>query len=396
MSCLLQRLRVLALVGLAWGMLAAAEARPRLVVGIGIGYAPYEYLDSHGQPAGFVADLIRAVAQEQGVDLVLRPMPFHQQHAALLRGDVDALAGMALTPARETLFDTCLSHSLVSYGIVVRAGDRRIRSRKDLQGKMILGLQGGVGAEAFRPEWVTTLGLPTHEIALQALQSGSGDCALVPKHTLFSYLRSGSVKNLRMVPLEFFGLRRGFAVRKGDTATQELLNQGLFRVQASGQLTRIHEQHLGPLELKELSLTQGLRRVKHYIVGGIFFLGALAATAWILVLRRTVCRRTAALQSEVVQRQEAEDQKAALLEERDAQNAILQNTVKELCRALSEVEQLTGLIPICAECKSVRDDQGYWTAVEAYVGSHTSATFSHGLCPCCANRHRDSLNITRA
>lgn len=46
-----------------------------------------------------------------------------------------------------------------------------------------------------------------------------------------------------------------------------------------------------------------------------------------------------------------------------------------------------GLLPICAWCKKVRNDQGYWTQIEAYVTSHSDATFSHGICPECMAKH---------
>ncbi len=58
----------------------------------------------------------------------------------------------------------------------------------------------------------------------------------------------------------------------------------------------------------------------------------------------------------------------------------------ELHAALDSVETLRGLIPICAACKKVRDDEGYWQEVEVYVHDHTQAQFSHGLCPSCAHK----------
>ncbi len=54
--------------------------------------------------------------------------------------------------------------------------------------------------------------------------------------------------------------------------------------------------------------------------------------------------------------------------------------------ALAQVRTLHGLLPICANCKKIRDDKGYWHQVEAYVGAHTDATFSHGICPDCFRR----------
>ena len=60
--------------------------------------------------------------------------------------------------------------------------------------------------------------------------------------------------------------------------------------------------------------------------------------------------------------------------------------IAELETAMSEIKTLTGLIPICASCKKIRDDQGYWQAVEVYIRDRTDAEFSHGICPDCARK----------
>jgi phosphoserine phosphatase RsbU/P len=61
----------------------------------------------------------------------------------------------------------------------------------------------------------------------------------------------------------------------------------------------------------------------------------------------------------------------------------LANQVHELETALVSIRKLTGLLPICAYCKSIRDDSNYWHRVEEYVTQHSEATFSHGICPKC-------------
>src|SRR5262245_41862007 len=61
----------------------------------------------------------------------------------------------------------------------------------------------------------------------------------------------------------------------------------------------------------------------------------------------------------------------------------LAQRVAELEAALAQVQQLEGLIPICAYCKKVRDDQDYWQQVEIYIMRHSRAQFSHGICPEC-------------
>jgi HAMP domain-containing protein len=66
--------------------------------------------------------------------------------------------------------------------------------------------------------------------------------------------------------------------------------------------------------------------------------------------------------------------------------------VKELQEALSKIKTLEGMIPICAWCKKVRDDKGYWQQVEVYVSRHTKADFSHGMCPDCYKKSAQELN----
>lgn len=65
----------------------------------------------------------------------------------------------------------------------------------------------------------------------------------------------------------------------------------------------------------------------------------------------------------------------------------LRRTAKELRDALNKVKTLRGIIPICMFCRRIRDDEGYWAALERYLGEHTDARVSHGLCPACAKEH---------
>ncbi len=60
--------------------------------------------------------------------------------------------------------------------------------------------------------------------------------------------------------------------------------------------------------------------------------------------------------------------------------------ISQLRGALAEVQRLGGLLPICAQCKRIRDDKGYWNQVEAYIAERTGAEFSHGICPECARK----------
>ncbi len=62
------------------------------------------------------------------------------------------------------------------------------------------------------------------------------------------------------------------------------------------------------------------------------------------------------------------------------------NLIVKLQETLLEVKQLSGLLPICASCKKIRDDQGYWDRIESYIQKHSDVEFSHGMCPECSDK----------
>ena len=83
-------------------------------------------------------------------------------------------------------------------------------------------------------------------------------------------------------------------------------------------------------------------------------------------------KKNADLVREIEQRRKAEAEQGRLIEELQA--------------ALAQVKQLSGMLPICANCKKIRDDQGYWQQVEQYLVEHSDAHFSHSLCPDCIKK----------
>ena len=92
------------------------------------------------------------------------------------------------------------------------------------------------------------------------------------------------------------------------------------------------------------------------------------------VLTRTadLAQAVEALRAEVLERKQAEEERERL--------------IAELRDALASVKTLSGMLPICASCKKIRNDKGYWDQLEKYISAHTDAIFSHGICPDCAHR----------
>jgi PAS domain S-box-containing protein len=70
--------------------------------------------------------------------------------------------------------------------------------------------------------------------------------------------------------------------------------------------------------------------------------------------------------------------------------------IEELTESLKQVNTLNGLLPICASCKRIRDDRGYWQQVETYIADHTNADFTHGICPDCLEKFKSKPAVQTA
>ena len=81
---------------------------------------------------------------------------------------------------------------------------------------------------------------------------------------------------------------------------------------------------------------------------------------------------------------QANEQLKVQIEERKKTEKEKEKLIVELKKALGEVKVLGGLLPICASCKKIRDDKGYWNQLEDYIQKHSDAEFSHSVCPDCA------------
>jgi DNA-binding response OmpR family regulator len=71
----------------------------------------------------------------------------------------------------------------------------------------------------------------------------------------------------------------------------------------------------------------------------------------------------------------------------EQKNIELERVNQDLQQALVEVKTLSGLLPICAHCKKIRDDQGYWNQIETYMAKRIDVEFTHGICPSCATKY---------
>ena len=92
------------------------------------------------------------------------------------------------------------------------------------------------------------------------------------------------------------------------------------------------------------------------------------------------------LQTKGKEIKKANDEIRIEIEERKLVQIEKDKMIVELKNALLEVKKLSGLLPMCASCKKIRDDNGYWNQIESYIKTHSEAEFSHGMCPECSDK----------
>ncbi len=101
-----------------------------------------------------------------------------------------------------------------------------------------------------------------------------------------------------------------------------------------------------------------------------------------------ILRQVAEIKQELTLAQEEIERRKIAEKERD-------QVIERLKKTLSEVKTLQGLLPICAHCKKIRDDKGYWNQLEAYIEAHSDVRLSHGICPDCAEKYYGTELKTR-
>ena len=113
----------------------------------------------------------------------------------------------------------------------------------------------------------------------------------------------------------------------------------------------------------------------------LFFL--FAGAPFLLLLTHVYRTHTSALKDLNAELRLHKDNLEVQVQERTAE---LRKETERLQEALANVRTLSGLIPICASCKKIRDDKGYWNQLELFIQRNSDALFSHGLCPDCVQK----------
>ncbi len=303
----MDRVRAVLLVLMVLGPLGPARGggADGLLVGVTRDYPPYEYLDEDQRPAGFDVDLFRAVAEESGLQVEFVTGPWIQVRQDLEEGRVHAVTGMFSSPERDRLVDFSEPFLTVSHRIFVRKGTA-IRTLDDVRDREVLVQKGEIMHDLVSTTSLTykVTTVESHLDALRILSSGKCDCALLDELQGRYLVRVHGLDNLEAVGEPIASSRYCFAVREGDDALRDRLNEGLRVVNASGRYGEIYRKWFGVVEEERFAVRMWRFAAAMAIPFSIIVVIMLL---WSWTLRRTVKVRTEELSRKVSECERAED-----------------------------------------------------------------------------------------
>ena len=338
---------------------AKASASQRLKAIIEDNYHPYSFINEKGHPDGFSVEIAHAAAKAMDLELEMRAENWDVALKELETGQIDLITVIAHSPEREKVFNFSVPYTVVYDAIFFRKGTSGISSLKDLAGKTVI-----VTTNDLAHNYLVSSGLSkTMNIvlvksgpdALKQLAAGKGDVAIMPKLIGLVTVKKLNLADIEASPqlVDAYTRSWGFAVKAGNLALLERLNQGLNIIKSSGEYDAIYKKWFGALEESHFNLKMVFR------YGSFALLIFLAIIAWDVMLKRQVKAQTDNLVAEIGQRQQAEEllreSGAALRESEGRYRKVFEDANDGM--ALADAE--TGLLVDCnqALCRMVERDK---------------------------------------
>ena len=329
----------------------------RIIVGGDSNYPPFSFLDKQGAPQGHEIEVMNLLASQLGFKVEYRLKQWSEVMQDLDSGAIDAIVGIIFLEERKRHFDFTIPICYESYYIFTGKG-AKFDNYDDLYNGKIAAVEDDASITRFinpmNLEDKTVL-FKTYPDAFRDIEEGKNDFVIAPYSLGMQVIKDNKYKNITAAGEPILPSSYCIAVRRGNPGLLEFLNGAIDSLKSSGTIETINKKWLIQPR-KETTFVDFLKYLWLALTPIIVALAILFAWSW--SLRRRVKRRTAEL---------------------SAAN-------EELYKALAEVKQLSGFIPICASCKKIRDDKGYWNQIETYISQHSEAQFSHGICPDCMKK----------
>ncbi len=325
-------------------------------------FPPFQYFDDDGVFKGMASDYLQFIASMAGLRIeVTGRQPWEEILHKVENREIDLLTCAAVTAERSRYLIYTRPYLTFPLVIVSRKDAPFISGVESLHGQRL-----AVTRKNSTLEWLQrdSIRVATHFVdsplqGLQDISLGQADVAIENLATATYLIEKYGLTNLKIAaPTNYEDYSLAIAVRSDWPELADILDKGLAAMPRE-QHDRIRQKWIPVryehgLGIADIVTWAGL-------VGGVAAILLAISYYWNSRLAR-----------EIQERKRVEADKERL--------------IVELRQALGNIKTLHGILPICSECKSIRDDKGYWRQIEAYIGEHSDADFSHSLCPKCMEK----------
>ena len=295
-----------------------------IIVGGDHNYPPFEFVDDDGRPAGYNVDLVRAVAREMGLDIEIRLGSWPRIRGMLERGEIDVLAGMMYSPARDRVFDFSPAHTVHQHVAIGRGRtlSEMPSSPEELIGPAIAVQDGDIVHDFVVERGITEnlVVVDSQEEALGLVVSGAVDYALGSRLTAMYLIEQNGWDELVVGRTSLVSTEYGFAVREGNMHLLSYFAEGLAVLEESGEYRRIYDRWLGVYAPPD----EGFARVGRIVLLVLAPVLIVLATiiGWNRSLRAQVARSTAELERSAQRTQWLNSLATSYLVRKDARSLI--------------------------------------------------------------------------
>jgi polar amino acid transport system substrate-binding protein len=227
---------------------AVAAKKTKIIVASDATWPPMEYLDENKQIVGFSPDMLKAISEVMGVEIEIRNTAWDGIFAGLAAGSYDVISSsVTITDERKATMDFSEPYANAGQVLVVPKATEGVTTIKDLAGKQLGAQIGTTGAIEIGKEPSVTLksydevGLAFEDLGIGRIDGVVADSPIAAN---FALQNPKFKDKLKIVGTPFTEEWLGLVVRKGDSATLSILNEGLAKIKASGKLEEIANKWL--------------------------------------------------------------------------------------------------------------------------------------------------------
>lgn len=275
---------------------ANAEKTRVIVVGGNSNYPPYQFIDKNGQPAGYIVDLTKAIANVMGMKIDIRLGNFGEILKGLENEKIDILEGLSYSESRAKSYEFSPPHSIIVQAIFARKGSPAVKTLEELRGKKVLVHRGG-GMHSYMKErnYANDLVLTdSPRETLKQLASGKCDYAVVALLPGMYIIREDNLTNIvpiakNITPQRYYC----YAVKKGNSELLAQFNEGLTILKKTGQYDVIYNRWLGVLEPRGIPWLVIAKYAALVVIPLALVL--VGTVLWSYSLRKQVAQRTESL-----------------------------------------------------------------------------------------------------